>query len=383
MRGKSMILIVIALGCGLVASIGISQILDRQGGSPATQTKKIYVAVRDVDISEVLDAEMIKLEEWPVEKIPEGAVTSLEEVKGLVPSQRLYAGEPIRQQKLVDPLKAGLGSVRIPKGYRVQAIKVKAEDIAGNLISPGDHVDVQVYLRKGGNISQTTTKTILEDVRVFAVGTKTSRDVDDDGKQIAAKTVSLLVKPPHVQTLLLASRLGQVSLSLRHPEDDSLADTSNGANVGNLISGPAEDQTPDARNASASEVAGKGANNAARDFQDFLRGLTKPEDKPAAPKTPAVEEIAKVTTMDVITPNGVTTFELIDDHRISAAREVGSVTGANDTAVTNTPVDAAAQPAPVQEPQDKPNGDNADGMDNGDGNGSSDVGDDADSDPDA
>ena len=33
MRMKSLILIFIALGCGLVASIGISQVMDRGGGS--------------------------------------------------------------------------------------------------------------------------------------------------------------------------------------------------------------------------------------------------------------------------------------------------------------------------------------------------------------
>ena len=205
MRGKSMILIVIALGCGLVASIGISQILDgRGGGGPKVETRKIYVAVKDVDINHVLDAETIKLEEWPVEKIPEGAVASLDEVKGLMTNQRLFSGEPIRKEKLVDPMKKGGESARIPAGYRVQAIKVKAEDVAGNLIAPGDHVDVQVYLRKGGNIPDTITKTFLEDVRVFAINQTTSREQDEEGNKINAKTVSLLLKPAQVEEMLLA-----------------------------------------------------------------------------------------------------------------------------------------------------------------------------------
>ena len=79
MRGKSMILIVIALGCGLVASIGISKILDRQNsGTPESATKKIYVTAKNIDIAEVIDAEMIKLEEWPADRVPEGAVDNID-----------------------------------------------------------------------------------------------------------------------------------------------------------------------------------------------------------------------------------------------------------------------------------------------------------------
>ena len=77
MRGKSLVLIIIALGCGLVASIGISQIMDKKPVDSSHQMKmgKIYVAIVDVDINEPLNAEMVKLEEWPQDKIPEGAIT--------------------------------------------------------------------------------------------------------------------------------------------------------------------------------------------------------------------------------------------------------------------------------------------------------------------
>ncbi len=319
MRGKSMILIVIALGCGLVASIGISQILDRSGSvaAPNTDTKKVYVAVKDVNISEVFDAEMMKLEEWPVEKVPEGAVTKLEDIVGLAPNQRLYAGEVIRKEKLVDPAKAGGKAFLIPKGYRVQAVKVTAAETSGNLITPGDHVDVQVYLRKGGNIPQSTTKTILEDVRVFAVNSDTSKQIDDDGKAINAKTVSLLVKPPQLQTLLLASRVGQISLSLRHPDDETQSDGSESARMANLLNGRAEDATPDVK--VKHDVAAEAAKTAANDFKHFLNGLN--QLKQPAPAANA-DQVAKVFVMEELTREGIKTWELQDTEQFSKAQVV-------------------------------------------------------------
>ena len=46
MRPKSLILLALALGCGLIASIGISQVLDSKNNKPAVvETTPIYVAL--------------------------------------------------------------------------------------------------------------------------------------------------------------------------------------------------------------------------------------------------------------------------------------------------------------------------------------------------
>ena len=73
MRMKSLILIFIALGCGLVASIGISQVMNRGGGGGSMEMEQILVALTDIDIGTKLDAQNVKLEDWPKAKIPEGA----------------------------------------------------------------------------------------------------------------------------------------------------------------------------------------------------------------------------------------------------------------------------------------------------------------------
>src|SRR4029079_3386555 len=116
MRSKSILLLTLALGCGLIASIGISQVMDRnkkQGPAPG-ETQTIFVALTDINPSDTLTAENIKLEEWPSGKIPNGALTKLEDVDGKRARTKLFAGEPILIGKLGDETGA---SKNIPPGY--------------------------------------------------------------------------------------------------------------------------------------------------------------------------------------------------------------------------------------------------------------------------
>ena len=72
MRAKSMVLILIALGCGLVASIAISQVMERgaNSGNAALETVQIYVATTDIDANDQLSAENVRVEDWPKSKVP-------------------------------------------------------------------------------------------------------------------------------------------------------------------------------------------------------------------------------------------------------------------------------------------------------------------------
>ncbi len=65
MRTKSLILIFIALGCGLVASIGISQVMESRGGqSPTVEMSPILVALADIDIGPRIGTTLQLRYEW-------------------------------------------------------------------------------------------------------------------------------------------------------------------------------------------------------------------------------------------------------------------------------------------------------------------------------
>lgn len=216
MRMKSLILIFIALGCGLVASIGISQVMDRGGSGGNLEVEQILVALADIDIGSKLDANNVRLEDWPKAKVPEGAIRRLDDVKEKFANSRFFKGEPIHISKVTDQL--GNIASKVPLGYRAMPVKVD-EDTVMKAISPGDRVDVMVFVRKNlPEIPETGAFTILKNVRVFAINSNTERATDGKAEAANFRTVSLLVKPEHSRELVIAGQLGKIMLTLRRPD---------------------------------------------------------------------------------------------------------------------------------------------------------------------
>jgi pilus assembly protein CpaB len=227
MRPKSLMLLVLALGCGLVAAVGIGQVMDRNAKQPqSVETTPIYVALHNINLGDPIDAAMVSLQEWPKDKIPPGAISQLGELEGRRPRATIIQGEPILDAKLLAPGQLADPITSIPKGFRLKTISVDAEKSAAGLLSPGDRVDVQLFVKRDerNGIDSAKTKVILQNIRVFAVDQTVQRSPDGGEERTIAKTISLLLTPEQASKLTLAENLGQVSLTPRNPDDDSSGD---------------------------------------------------------------------------------------------------------------------------------------------------------------
>lgn len=319
MRAKTLILIMIAMCCGLLATIGISQVIDRNTQSgPVVETDKIFVAAADIDIGDAFTADNVQLEEWPRDRVPDGAIRKIEDFEGRFARQRLYAGEPVMTMKLMDSNSDT--TMTIPEGYRACSIKVSGEVVVGNLVKPGDRVDVIVFLRRSGDVPITGTRTILRDVRIFAVNSKTEREVDEQGQVTSAQTVSLLVTPKQVELLTLASQLGQLRLSLRRPNDE-LESEDGGTTVESFLDSGAYAAAPTTEPPSS-----------AGGLLDMLRNVQVPAAAPTAATAPALAtEPSPATTepspvrfsMMVHSPRGMTRYDWQDEGQLPSAMPVG------------------------------------------------------------
>jgi len=295
---KSIVLIVIAVGCGLIASIAISQVLENKPDRTAVPMDTIYVALTNVPLTEPLTAQHLKAEEWPRDKIPEGAIRSLEEIEGMRPSVPLFAGEPILRSKLSDGNAAG-AAVRLPEGHRLVSVKVSMDGGASGLILPGDKVDVLVFIRGNDRQGvQTGTRTILRDVTVFAVGSRFDR-MDEQENAIDAKTVSLVVKPDQAERLILAKQLGDLHLSLRRPGDKSTEDETSGASIEDLNSASMGDDYA-------------GHINSAGKSQTSLTGIEKILSDLKSVRAPvsdtSIDATGHMSEMVILTPEGPQRF---------------------------------------------------------------------------
>ena len=240
MRPKSLLLLALALCCGLVASIGISQVMDRNKAvatAPAIATTQIYVALTDIPVGDKITAGMLQLEDWPTDKVQPTAITRLEDVVGRVPRTLIVRGDPILTTKLISGELHDDPSGMLPKGYRAFPVKLGIEDSTAGLARVGDRVDVHWYVHKNPTLGIESTKivTMLQNIKIFAINQTVTRPADNSNrKAVVATTIALQVTPKQTKMLNLAKTAGAIKLVLRNPEDDA-EDTNDSVDFHQLI----------------------------------------------------------------------------------------------------------------------------------------------------
>ncbi len=227
MSPKSFVLLAIALGCGLVASIAISQVIDSKNQA-VVDTTPIYVAMQNINLGDPVDDAMVSLQEWPTDKVPAGAITSWEDIEDRRPRTAIFEGEPLLDGKFLERGQTQDPISSIPPGMRLKTVSVDARKSAAGLLSPGDRVDIQIFVHRNEreNIPHPFTKLILQNIRVFAVDQAVQRNSDGTEARTVAKTVSLIVTPSQANRMTTAENLGELSLIPRHPDDELIVDDS-------------------------------------------------------------------------------------------------------------------------------------------------------------
>ena len=109
------------------------------------------------------------------------------------------------------------------KNMRAVSLAVDPVSSVNYLIQPNDNVDVIGTFRfpsASGNADlETITITILQDVKVLAVGNRWGSGSIDPRSQRNYGTITLQVYPDEVEMLIFASQKGTLSFSLRNYED--------------------------------------------------------------------------------------------------------------------------------------------------------------------
>ncbi len=151
--------------------------------------------------------------------IPKGAILSDKDALNRVVLYPATANEPLVASKL--SLLSGAEGIpaTIDPGHR--AVSVQITDVSGvaGLIEPGSHVDV--LFTRPGSMTEAITSTILQNVKVLAMGHAVQVGQTADPKAPKVPVATLVVTPEEAQKLELAKNQGRISLSLRNPLDSS------------------------------------------------------------------------------------------------------------------------------------------------------------------
>jgi pilus assembly protein CpaB len=225
--------------CGLAA---IWMVLDKPAPAPEPRAvvmapppvpkEQILIATHELNFGSVLQPTDMAWQDWPKDSQIQGVVkkaerpNAIDELKESVVRGSFLANEPLRPERLFKGSSSGFLSAILAPGYRAVAINIEGGGgtTAGNFILPNDRVDVIHIYRdedaaKSGAGDAFVSETLVTNVRVLAIGQNAS---DKNGAPtVGGSTATLELDPHQAETVILAQRVGQLSLILRSMQDSA------------------------------------------------------------------------------------------------------------------------------------------------------------------
>jgi pilus assembly protein CpaB len=208
---------VIALVAGVSVAFSLKSYVDRHSSSGPPMTG-VVAATMDLPQGTTLLAEHLTITPWPTGARPEGTFADTKDLVGRVLLSKVFKNEAVLSSKLASRESgSGLASL-IPENMRAAAVRV--DDVVGvaGFIHPDDHVDVIVTMRTE-HAAETTSKVILQNVRVLAVGQEMQIDDQKRNQALPVTVATLLVSTEESEMLALASAQGRLLLTLRPWQD--------------------------------------------------------------------------------------------------------------------------------------------------------------------
>jgi pilus assembly protein CpaB len=215
MKQKNMILIGVAVACGLIAAVLTSQM----SGKPAAviETVDIPVAANELAIGTRFTKEnytkAYKLKAFPKDALPAEYLMSPEELIGKRLSRSLRLDDVFNPKDLSSNM-----PIQPPPGYNMMTMHCTAERGVAGFAGPGSKVDILASVLMKSQENKAIVFPIMIDMLVLAIDTTTTLG---DGA-VAVPTVnmvSLAVTPEQARILHASMNRGaDLRLILRHPE---------------------------------------------------------------------------------------------------------------------------------------------------------------------
>jgi pilus assembly protein CpaB len=224
---KFAVLLVGAILIALIVRVVVAS-ATRPAGPAAVTTQKVQVSTADLPQGLLLREEDLNWKAVPVADVPPNAIVfgvqNAPQLKGALLRHPVAAGTVLVAEDVILPNAPGFLAATLKPEMR--AVSVAVDDVSGNagLIQPGDYVDLlltqQMDRRTDSPDMAVSSETVVEHVRVLAVGSEISRpkngtNGDTPDSMSRARTVTLEVTPRMGEVVAVAAHLGSLSLALR------------------------------------------------------------------------------------------------------------------------------------------------------------------------
>ncbi|WP_137129667.1 Flp pilus assembly protein CpaB [Rhizobium sp. FY34] len=191
-------------------------------------TVNVLVSAENLPVGARLNDKSIRWMEWPEGGIVEGFITeasrpqAMTELQGAVVRLPMFAGEPVRAEKVADSSNRIMSSI-LPAGKRAVATEISVATGAGGFVLPNDRVDVIMVRRSDGD--RFLTENVLNNIRVLAIDQQI-QEKEDGSKTVVGTTATLELTPEQAKVIVVAQQMAdRLTLALRSVADVQEPDT--------------------------------------------------------------------------------------------------------------------------------------------------------------
>ena len=215
MKQKNLILVAVAVGCGLVAAVLTSQM--SAGTAPVAETVEVPVALKELPMGTWLKKADLKqfvvYKKFPKDGLPAAYSATEDELADKRLTRMLRANEPFNPADLTNNV-----SLQPPAGMNMMTIPFSAVTAAAGFCVPGSRVDVSAAVTMNSMGGRGVIFPLLVDMLVLAVDAQSTPNAAT-GPVANLASVSLAVTNDQAQFLHAANRRGaDLRLILRNPE---------------------------------------------------------------------------------------------------------------------------------------------------------------------
>ncbi|WZP00652.1 Flp pilus assembly protein CpaB [Isosphaeraceae bacterium EP7] len=228
MSPRTILVVVLALACGLCAAAGIQLMRSGEPGGKV-ETFPVLYAAADIQRGETIKKASLSVRRVPKEQVPEGCLTKEADAVERVAHFPMLKGDVLSDLKLA-PKGSGSGmAALIRPGMRAFTIQTASlsSSMAGFLL-PGNKVDVLLTVASQGAADDPSgggsATTILQNIEILAVHTSVDAPSANKMDPDQARSVTLLVTPKQAARLDLGQNKGTLHLTMRNPLDEGMVD---------------------------------------------------------------------------------------------------------------------------------------------------------------
>lgn len=248
--------------------------------------KKVVVVAKE-DISEMTTIydSMLETKSFPVDYVPDGFYSNMQEISGNVAAVPIKKGQPILKNHLYSPGADTGIALQVAPSKRAISIPIDETRGVSKLIRPGDRIDLFVALDIGKGVSlRRESFLFMQNVVVLATGVSVQNNIprlieyDSTGKNAIQTsltgdtkyntiTIEAEIKEAQDLVYILSTSPGNIYVTLRHPTDGTIKPRLPSSTADSILARATELNNPSGLPQQANPMAGgipSGFNNQPR-----------------------------------------------------------------------------------------------------------------------